>query len=542
MTYVRFANKPYITCIKDFIIGEDAHDKMKSKFHMPRLKSFELVSSISTKFDDYVQRMKFHKDFDIDQANTTSKNDKKIYPEEDEKNHEFNMEVEDQSHIGLISHTRFSEISNSSRSVENNTNFGYPLKSNPSSPPQQMKLSMLKEGLRNNEEFNFNDKCKKQELNAIGTYKSRGVKGVKEDCERFRLQMKILKKKANDSRIREVMVEGLVENLHKNLNEENIEVITIEDTNDIIENDQVRPKIKSISKNPISSIHDLNIEGKITKNGSEIEINKKNEKKLFASSTAKERSNSPSSYTSKFDGKNSRQTNAHEDFKARKRIKTYNNVPSHSNTSNSSTSSSASSLSSLPLSHYIQKLKCLAPISSCPSNSFININKNVAKNEQVASLNTKSFVGTGLNDCQKKLQDSQNSNSTLVTNYEKTTNFNENKCNMQVDRNIKNHLYSKYLDFNVNTLIPTPTSHFESNTHLEIHACQRAKKSIVDSIKNNSRNTSGDKINKKIGNIMITNYVSPEEIQPSNKNKLEPFSSTDGIVFHQSKYHNNEVC
>jgi len=92
-------------------MGEDAHEKMKSKFDVPLLKSFELVSSISTHFDDYIQKMKFYKDSYIDQVNTTSKDDKKIYLKKDEKIYELNIDIEDQWQKGSILLRKFSESS-----------------------------------------------------------------------------------------------------------------------------------------------------------------------------------------------------------------------------------------------------------------------------------------------------------------------------------------------------------------------------------------------------------------------------------------------
>ncbi|CAK9277147.1 unnamed protein product [Sphagnum jensenii] len=52
---------------------------------------------------------------------------------------------------------------------------------------------------------------------AIGTYISKGVQGVKEDCQRFRLQMKMLKEKAEDTKKREVEVEGMAKSMKRQL-------------------------------------------------------------------------------------------------------------------------------------------------------------------------------------------------------------------------------------------------------------------------------------------------------------------------------------
>ncbi|CAM6034206.1 unnamed protein product [Sphagnum compactum] len=52
---------------------------------------------------------------------------------------------------------------------------------------------------------------------AIGTYISKGVQGVKEDCQRFRLQMQMLKEKAEDTKKREVEVEGMANSMNRQL-------------------------------------------------------------------------------------------------------------------------------------------------------------------------------------------------------------------------------------------------------------------------------------------------------------------------------------
>ncbi len=52
---------------------------------------------------------------------------------------------------------------------------------------------------------------------AIGTYISKGVQGVKEDCQRFRLQMQMLKEKAEDTKKREVEVEGMAKSMKRQL-------------------------------------------------------------------------------------------------------------------------------------------------------------------------------------------------------------------------------------------------------------------------------------------------------------------------------------
>jgi hypothetical protein len=56
--------------------------------------------------------------------------------------------------------------------------------------------------------------------NALGTYISKGVRGVKDDCQRFRLEMQMLKEKAEDTRKREAEVEGMANRVKRQLMEE----------------------------------------------------------------------------------------------------------------------------------------------------------------------------------------------------------------------------------------------------------------------------------------------------------------------------------
>jgi hypothetical protein len=246
---------------------------------MPRLKSLDLVSSISTKFDDQISKTKVHEDLHIDQANTIELEDEKVHLKIHKKNHELHVENKGQWQMEPKSHGGFSENSSPLRRIQNNAICESTLKLRPSSAPQQMLLSKSKEG-KNMDGFGFSSNSK-DEINAIGTYRSRGVKGVKEDCERFRLQMKILKEKAHDSRIREVMVEGMVENLHNNVNKEAIKVSTIGDANDIVDIDEKRQKSILVFKNLLSATDNLNIEGNITTNIDNIDgkFNQHNEKK-----------------------------------------------------------------------------------------------------------------------------------------------------------------------------------------------------------------------------------------------------------------------
>jgi len=196
---------------------------------------------------------------------------------------------------------------------------------------------------------------------AMGTYKSRGVKGVKEDCDRFRHQMQELKEKAEDSRVREVEVEGMVDRLQKCTvdeidtvatrkgvgvrgeppkshrtarfsNKERLEFENIYTSPRIspTQNGALRCKL-NISPPPPPHLHErplLRWEPEVMKD-------------------------------------------AHKEFEARKTIPALTAcLPSYTNsTSSSSSGSSMSSLPSLPLSHYIQKLKHLAPKSHLPASS-----------------------------------------------------------------------------------------------------------------------------------------------------------------------------
>jgi hypothetical protein len=56
--------------------------------------------------------------------------------------------------------------------------------------------------------------------NALGTYISKGVRGVKDDCQRFQLEMQMLKEKAEDTKKREVEVEGMANKVKRRLMEE----------------------------------------------------------------------------------------------------------------------------------------------------------------------------------------------------------------------------------------------------------------------------------------------------------------------------------
>lgn len=519
------------------LLGEVVHENITSRFNIPRLKSFELVSSISTKFDDKVSKVKVHEDFDIDQGDIVRLENKEVNLKIHEKNHKFDMENEEHWHMNIESHGGFSENNSPLRSIKNNEIHEFTLKLRPSSAPKRMELSMSNKEENNMNVFDFNT-YKKEELNAIGTYRSRGVKGVKEDCERFRLQMKILKEKANDSRIREVMVEGMVENLHKIIHEEtNNETIT-ENTNDATENNERRQNNISVLENLVSSIDNLNIEGNYTKqiDGTDVKINQHcNEEVLFASSTPNRRLKSSSPSTSNFEGKNNRQNDAYEDFKARKRIKTYNNFLSYSNSSSSSTSSTTSSLSSLPLSHYIQKLKCLAPISRCPSNPSTNINKNITTDNnylQTTSINTKSSIDNALIECQNTVQDSYNYNP-FTSNLQKSMKSNEDERNMQVDIDITNHVMKKSLDSNINNFIPSLALPSQSNAHVGIFACQRIQKPFIATIKNNNMTSDGEKTNKKVGKIMFKNCILPYENKHSNEKNVEPYNATNEIILPQ---------
>ncbi|KAG0576108.1 hypothetical protein KC19_5G056100 [Ceratodon purpureus] len=414
--------------------------------------------------------MEVHEDSHVDQAYIIRHEDKKIHLKRIKKNQEFDIENEDRWHNRRKSHGGFSENSSPLRDVHNNVICESTLKLRPSSAPRRMELSKSKEENKSMNGFDFNTN-EKNELNAIGTYRSRGVKGVKEDCERFRLQMKILKEKANDSRIREVMVEGMKFN-----------VTTIDIADGVVENDERIEKNLSVLKNIVSSTHNLNIEGDRIVGIDE---------SFLAQSTMNRRSKSSSPYnnTSNFEGKNNRQNNAHDNFKARKRIKT------------SSTSSTASSLSTLPLSHYIQKLKCLAPISRCPPNPSTSINKNtITKDniEQTTLIDTKPSIDIALMDCQNDVEDPHNFNIYSTENLKESFEDGNNS--------------------NFNKYIPSSsTLYSESNIRMGIFACQRTKKPYITYVKSNNMPNHGEKINKKVGKIMFTNSIPTYEKKPFNE-------------------------
>ncbi|KAG0615611.1 hypothetical protein M758_5G055700 [Ceratodon purpureus] len=448
--------------------------------------------------------MEVHEDSHVDQAYIIRHEDKKFHLKRIKKNQEFDIENEDRWHNRRKSHGGFSENSSPLRDVHNNVICESTLKLRPSSAPRRMELSKSKEENKSMNGFDFNTN-EKNELNAIGTYRSRGVKGVKEDCERFRLQMKILKEKANDSRIREVMVEGMVENLQKNGNEDKFNVTTIDIADGVVENDERIEKNLSVLKNIVSSTHNLNIEGDriVGIDGDDAKSKQHDKESFLAQSTMNRRSKSSSPYnnTSNFEGKNNRQNNAHDDFKARKRIKTYNDFPSCTNTSSSSTSSTASSLSTLPLSHYIQKLKCLAPISRCPPNPSTSINKNtITKDniEQTTLIDTKPSIDIGLMDCQNDVEDPHNFNIYSTENLKESFEDGNNS--------------------NFNKYIPSSsTLYSESNIRMGIFACQRTKKPYITYVKSNNMPNHGEKINKKVGKIMFTNSIPPYEKKPFNE-------------------------
>jgi hypothetical protein len=168
------------------------------------------------------------------------------------------------------------------------------------------------------------------------------------------------------------------------------------------------------------------------------------------------------------------------------------------------------------------------------------LNKNISTNEKNAFLKKESFFDIELSDCDIELEDLKNHNLDLSANCEKATNFDENECKMEVDEKLTNHFNKKYLDLNTKTLLPIPSSHFECNTNLGIYACQRATKSVIPSLKKNSRITNCDKTNKKVGNIMVENFISPPKNQHLNKTILDPISPSEGLIFQESKYHSNK--
>ena len=191
-------------------------------------------------------------------------------------------------------------------------------------------------------------------------------RGMKEDCEHFRREMRLLKEKAKDSRIREVEVEGLAEKLQRRLVDE-MDLAS----GDRIRLQHTRNKLNS-DRHKVCAIH-----------GTVMDSPRMN----------RLRGGHPplNQYPEPCEVQENESGGAHSSYK------------SPSATASGSTSGS-SLTSGLPLSHYIQKLKDFSPDSQLGSAKFellTSVNK-VAKNqgkvvsEGTAALPTSNELETGL--------------------------------------------------------------------------------------------------------------------------------------------------
>ncbi|CAM6042630.1 unnamed protein product [Sphagnum compactum] len=196
---------------------------------------------------------------------------------------------------------------------------------------------------------------------AMGTYKSRGVKGVKEDCDRFRHQMQVLKEKAEDSRVREVEVEGMVDRLQKCTVDE-IDTVATRKGVGVRGEPPKSHRTARFSNKERLEFENIYTSPRIspTQNGAlgcKLNISPPPPPHLHGRPLLR--------------WEPEVMKDAHKEFEARKTIPALTAcLPSYTNsTSSSSSGSSMSSLPSLPLSHYIQKLKHLAPKSHLPASS-----------------------------------------------------------------------------------------------------------------------------------------------------------------------------
>ncbi len=80
--------------------------------------------------------------------------------------------------------------------------------------------------------------------NALGTYISKGVRGVKDDCQRFWLEMQMLKEKTEDTRKREAEVEGMANRVKRQLMEE-LDVVAHRNLDTLMQPSQIaQPSIR----------------------------------------------------------------------------------------------------------------------------------------------------------------------------------------------------------------------------------------------------------------------------------------------------------
>jgi len=196
--------------------------------------------------------------------------------------------------------------------------------------------------------------------NAMGTYRSRGMKGVKEDCERFRHQMQMLKEKAEDTRIREVEVEGMADRLQKCLVDK-IDLVATRKGQEGVKTERTSWQTVRFSDKERIEFEDIYSPGiSPTQNGGVLGS------KINASPL-------PLNAIPFLGQEPDVMKDAHEEFQAHKATipELTASLPSYTHSTSSSTSGLASSsLSSLPLSHYLHKLdhltpNCHRPPSSC---------------------------------------------------------------------------------------------------------------------------------------------------------------------------------
>jgi hypothetical protein len=195
--------------------------------------------------------------------------------------------------------------------------------------------------------------------NAMGTYRSRGMKGVKEDCERFRHQMQMLKEKAEDTRIREVEVEGMADRLQKCLVDK-IDLVATRKGQEGVKTEQTSWQTVRFSDKERVEFEDIYSPGiSPTQNGGVFG------RKINTSPL-------PLNAIPFLGQEPDVMKDTHEEFQAHKATipELTASLPSYTHSTSSSTSGLASSsLSSLPLSHYLHKLEHLTPNSHRPPSS-----------------------------------------------------------------------------------------------------------------------------------------------------------------------------
>ena len=236
-----------------------------------------------------------------------------------------------------------------------------PENSRPASAPRRMQGGAMERKLKQGDERLENPQGLRRDLRIPiagmkvvrggGTSPPLAQRGVKEDCERFRRQMRLLKQKADVSRIREEEVESMADNLQRRLVDEM----------DLAAGDTRRP-----SRHGIREAAPPNYDGDFR----EPHRPSKNLSKIHDSDSRVEKSSESLSRTmtrlmkegfplSREDLRHASAdpTTVSTTSKMRPSINSSSSV-----TASASTSATPSTpVSSLPLSHYIQKLKRLTP-------------------------------------------------------------------------------------------------------------------------------------------------------------------------------------